>query len=182
MSIRFRDELPKYSDFFRTEHDEQRNVASIAAHYSVLSIPSFISSTGAIKIQRVAIIWDADHDERVIDVLEAAYFENLVGPVLFIGEYKGAVSVIVNSDRINKNEISEYEEQWRRICDDAVQDDKFRLDVMTTEEYVKTADEKLQPILCTYLKFIKDAWGLEINHYFQRPARKRLSERSKRTW
>lgn len=180
MRLRFRDDLPKYSDFFRTEHDEQRNVGVLNAHHSILSVPKFSSSKSALKLQRIAVIWDEDHDERVIDILEAAYFENLLDPLLFIGEWRGAVSVIVHSD-LKQDELKSYERLWQIVSDKAVQGDTFRVDVMTREEYVSTAEPDLGPKLLSYLNYIDDAWDLGLHTYHAKPAgSRRASLRSTR--
>lgn len=47
------------------------------------------------QIHDFAVIWDEDHDERVIDVAERIYMSGLFSPVQFIGERKGGLAVIV---------------------------------------------------------------------------------------
>jgi hypothetical protein len=43
-----------------------------------------------------AVIWDEDHDERVIQVIEDLYFCGLLAPVRFVGERKGSLSVLID--------------------------------------------------------------------------------------
>lgn len=41
------------------------------------------------------MIWDEDHDTRVIEVIEEIYMAGLLSPVQFIGERKDTLTVIV---------------------------------------------------------------------------------------
>ena len=41
------------------------------------------------------MIWDEDHDTRVIEAVEQIYMAGLLSPVQFIGERKGMLTVIV---------------------------------------------------------------------------------------
>jgi hypothetical protein len=43
-----------------------------------------------------AVIWDEDHDERVIQAIEEIYFGGLLGPARFIGERKGSLTVLID--------------------------------------------------------------------------------------
>lgn len=47
------------------------------------------------QIHDFAVIWDEDHDSRVIQAVEAIYMAGLLSPVQFIGERKGMLHVIV---------------------------------------------------------------------------------------
>ena len=42
-----------------------------------------------------AVIWDEDHDVRVIEAIERIYMAGLLSPVQFIGERKGSLTAIV---------------------------------------------------------------------------------------
>lgn len=45
---------------------------------------------------RFAIIWDKDHDERVLSVLEGLYAVDLLKHIVIIGEHKGHLTVLVS--------------------------------------------------------------------------------------
>lgn len=77
------------------------------------------------KLLDFAVIWDEDHDERVIEVIESLYFEGLLTPVSFIGERKGSLSIMLNVDvvmswsealwlryRESVNEIGPCDDPW----------------------------------------------------------------------
>jgi hypothetical protein len=47
-----------------------------------------------------AIIWDEDHDDRLLPVIEEIYFAGLLAPVRFIGERKGTLSVLIDVETV----------------------------------------------------------------------------------
>ena len=61
-------------------------------------------------IHRFAVVWDEDHDTRIIDVAEEMYVEGLLAPAQFIGERKGTLSVLVASCF----RYSRSDEEWKR--------------------------------------------------------------------
>ncbi|HCF5250240.1 hypothetical protein [Pseudomonas aeruginosa] len=188
MFPRFRDDLPTYSNFFRTEYDEQNDVGALEAHYSVLSVPLFEEPNSRIDLQRIAVIWDSDHDQRVIDILEAAYFQGLLSPVLYIAEHKGAVSVIIN-ETLNQPQKNRQNRLWQQISDEVIDNDKFKVHLMSKEEFIETLKDRLQPAFRNYLVHINDAWDLGPHIYVapkaseRRPRRRSPIFRSdKRSW
>ncbi|MCQ3000710.1 hypothetical protein NLO98_13195 [Pseudomonas syringae] len=158
MSLRIRDELPVYSKFFRTEYDEQYNVGKLGAHYSVLSFP-LVKDSEKFQLQRLAVIWDADHDTRVINILEAGFFAGLTRPVVFIAEHKGHVSIITNGD-INQSERDTQTRVWQRISDDVIEDDNFTVEVILEKDFIAAQVRGLQKMFETYFNYIDDAWGI----------------------
>lgn len=91
-----------YSPFFHTLHDEAQPVGQFGrgTHYSVLRVPiwqdEWLNPLPQGALLDFAVIWDEDHDERVIDAIEMLYFCGLLAPVRFIGERKGSLSVLVD--------------------------------------------------------------------------------------
>jgi hypothetical protein len=47
------------------------------------------------QVHDFAVIWDEDHDNRIINVIEHIYMAGLLSPIQFIGERKGCLTVIV---------------------------------------------------------------------------------------
>lgn len=90
-----------YSTLFNTIHDEQAPVGKIGrgSHYSVLRAVEWMDVTRTplktAQIHDFAIIWDEDHDTRVIEAVEKIYMQGLLSPIQFIGERKGFLSVVV---------------------------------------------------------------------------------------
>jgi hypothetical protein len=76
-------------------HDEKGTSTKLGrgTHYSVFECPKSGSSAGC---QRLAVIWDEDHDVRVLDVVDRLRSRGLLSDVLFVGERKGAVTFILD--------------------------------------------------------------------------------------
>ena len=93
--------LPVYSTLFSTLYDEQDPIGSLGrgSHYSVLRSVEWqdveLSPLAMPQVHDFAIIWDEDHDTRVLEAIEMIYMEGLLAPVQFIGERKGSLTVIV---------------------------------------------------------------------------------------
>jgi len=95
-----------YSPFFQTLHDETQPVGDLGrgTHYSVLRVPiwqdEWLNPLPQAALLDFAIIWDEDHDERVMTVIEALYFGALLAPVRFIGERKGSLSLLLEAKTV----------------------------------------------------------------------------------
>jgi hypothetical protein len=87
--------------FFKTLHNETKPVGDFGrgTHYSVMRVPiwrdTLLRPMHQGAMLDFAIIWDEDHDERVLKVIERIYFAGLLAPVRFIGERKGTLSVLI---------------------------------------------------------------------------------------
>jgi hypothetical protein len=108
-----------YSPFFQTLHDETRPVGHLGrgTHYSVLRVPiwqdEWLNPLAQGLLLDFAVIWDEDHDERVVEVVEALYFGGLLSPVRFIGERKGSLSVLIEDRTVqawNETALRNYRE------------------------------------------------------------------------
>src|SRR5260370_21913517 len=92
-----------YSAFFQTLHDEAKPVGKIGrgTHYSILRAQVWqderLKPLKKGMLADFAVIWDEDHDERVIEVIEWLYFEGLLSPIRFIGERKGSLTVLLDA-------------------------------------------------------------------------------------
>jgi hypothetical protein len=92
--------------FFKTLHDETSPVGSFGrgTHYSVMRAPiwhdKWLNPMQKGAMLDFAIIWDEDHDERVLEVIERMYFAGLLAPVRFIGERKGTLSVLIDAQTV----------------------------------------------------------------------------------
>ena len=94
--------MRQYSHFFSVLYDEPGPVGNLGrgTHHSVIRIfsrhpPGMITGT----FNDVAIIWDEDHDTRVITAIELMIMKGFfVYDILFIGERKGMLSIIFRGD------------------------------------------------------------------------------------
>jgi hypothetical protein len=95
-----------YSPFFQTLHDETQPVGHLGrgTHYSVLRVPiwqdQWLNPLPVGSLLDFAVIWDEDHDERVIQAIEDLYFCGLLAPVRFVGERKGSLSVLIDEKTV----------------------------------------------------------------------------------
>lgn len=92
--------------FFKTLHNESKPVGNLGrgTHYSIMRVPiwqdTLLRPMNQGAMLDFAIIWDEDHDERVLEVIERMYFEGLLAPVRFIGERKGTLSVLIDAKAV----------------------------------------------------------------------------------
>lgn len=112
-----------YSPFLQTLHDQTHPIGKLGrgTHYSVLRAP--IWQSALLKPLRqgafldFAVIWDEDHDDRVIGVIEDLYFNTLLSPVRFIGERKGTLWVLLDEKNVawNAENFTRYRERVEAI-------------------------------------------------------------------
>lgn len=92
---------PTYSSLFSTIYDEPNPVGQLGrgTHYSVFRGVEWFdvvrSPLREAQIHDFAVIWDEDHDPRIISAIEQIYMAGLLSPVQFIGERKGVLTLII---------------------------------------------------------------------------------------
>ena len=115
----------RYSNYFSCLYDEQHPVNNFGqgAHYSVMRALEWLDVcrdplTHA-QVHDFAVIWDKDHDTRIIRVLERILVAGLLSPVRFIGERGAVLTVIVAPQfRLHANEtgFKNYLGELQDIC------------------------------------------------------------------
>jgi hypothetical protein len=94
-------DVRQYSKLFTCLYDEAAPVGALGrgTHYSVFRSVEWLDVTrrplAFPQVHDFAVIWDEDHDERVIEAIERIYMAGLLSPVQFIGERKGGLTAIV---------------------------------------------------------------------------------------
>lgn len=92
---------PVYSTLFSCLYDEPEPYGNLGrgTHYSVFRSVEWLDVVRAPlalpQVHDFSVIWDEDHDERCVDLIEQIYLQGLLSPVQFIGERKGVLTVIV---------------------------------------------------------------------------------------
>jgi hypothetical protein len=115
--------LPVYSDFFSTIYDEPRPVGFLGrgTHYSILRCAEWFDVTrrplDKAEVHDFAVIWDEDHDVRVIQAIEQLYVAGLLSPVQFIGERKACLTVVVAAKFYFHGSESTMREYERRLME-----------------------------------------------------------------
>lgn len=101
-----------YSPYFHTLYDQPEPMGNLGrgTHYSVLTAPTWVDEIQAPMNEpcnhRFCVIWDEDHDNRVITAIEWLYVNKFLTPVRFIGERKGGLYVLLSSEAYAKLEAS----------------------------------------------------------------------------
>ncbi len=159
--------MSQYSPFIEVIHDEQLPVGFLGrgTHYSVFQYPSWVTETGSPlskpKRHRFAVIWDEDHDIRVIRVLEGLYLAGLLTSVVFAGERKGMLTAIL-SPAIDSTRIQGLQDTFASVASSG--DDPWTVELFSSEEtggIINDNAEKVQ----TYLNNIRNLWRLGISVY-----------------
>lgn len=88
----------KYSDLLSTVYDEVGPVGYLGrgTHYSVLRA---VVWSPAPQFHDFAVVWDEDHDTRIIWVAEQLYVKRLLNPVVAVGERKGGITVLTRTQQ-----------------------------------------------------------------------------------
>lgn len=115
--------LPIYSTYFSCLHDEPKAYGALGrgTHYSVFRCTEWFDvcrrPTAQAEVHDFAVIWDEDHDTRVIEAVERIYLAGLLSPVQFIGERKGSLTVIVAARfwSYNEAEFNTYKERVQAL-------------------------------------------------------------------
>ena len=90
---------PAYSTLIQCLFDQAHPVVPHYSHYSVIraidSRDVTQKSTPLPRVHDFAVIWDEDHDRRIIPVIEEMLMASLLPGVQFIGEHKGTLTIIL---------------------------------------------------------------------------------------
>jgi hypothetical protein len=95
--------MQKYSDFYKTLHDETSPTGYLGrgTHYSVLRAVVFHDQMGKSapegQFADFAVIWDEDHDTRVMEPIEEIYRRGLLSSFLAFGERKGFFTAVLST-------------------------------------------------------------------------------------
>lgn len=173
-------QLIKYSNLFSCIYNEQAAVGQLGrgTHYSVFRAVEWLdvlrTPISPAQVHDFTVIWDEDHDTRVIDVIERIYMAGLLSPIQFIGERKGTLTVIVAANFYFGGipDIEIYKKQLQTICDGAAHGDYWPVEVGMFDRSPHFAPtEPHQTDVCgiindkkhrvvTYLRNIDSLWHL----------------------
>jgi hypothetical protein len=96
--------MQKYSEFFQTLHNKPSPTGHLGrgAHYSVLRAVVFHDAKGhslpTAQFADFALIWDENHDVRVIEPIERIYRAGLLPRFSMFGERKGSFTAVLADD------------------------------------------------------------------------------------
>jgi hypothetical protein len=161
--------MKQYSPFFETLYDQPEPVGVLGrgTHYSVLRIPCWhhpdLTSRSTAFDQDFAVLWDEDHDERVIPVIEGLYRAGLLAPLRYIAERKGGLFVLLDSDAAVALQSRGQLTLYRDRLEGAIKPERDYWELMgfgvvgaQLERIVDDTDERVQ----CYLSAINMLWNL----------------------
>ena len=165
---------PVYSSFFHCLYDEDDPIGNLGrgTHYSVLRCAERRDVTRKLlpvpEVHDFAIIWDEDHDIRVIEAVEAIYMADLLSPVQFIGERKGMLTVIVAARFDSYGEDAEtYAARLSAVVGNLPNGDVWPVEVGTFDRSEIRHQIDLKGLVAdhyhrveTYVRNIDSLWGL----------------------
>lgn len=113
---------PAYSTLFSCLYDEDGPVGRLGrgTHYSIFRSIEWLNverkQLTLPEVHDFAVVWDEDHDTRIIPLVENIYMAGLLSPVQFIGERKGTLTVLVAARyRWHGLEFDQYEQRLNEI-------------------------------------------------------------------
>ncbi|MGN0933241.1 hypothetical protein [Falsigemmobacter intermedius] len=152
-----------YSHLFSCLHDEPSQYGNIGrgTHYSVFRMVPPLAG----RVQDFAVIWDEDHDTRVIDVIEELILRQLMAPVIFVGERKGSLTVIIKGGGRASQSLGEYRAAIQAATDASAIGDYWNaeVDIFSAGAEIDTGiinDGTLK--VAAYLNNIVNLWELGI--------------------
>ena len=126
-----------YSPYFQTLHDDQGPVGQLGrgAHYSVLRAIVFHDENGrptAGTDFNFAVIWDEDHDERVIMAIEECHRRRILSSCIAFGERKGFFFAIL-APGVSNFRFSVVSDQIDVIAENGVETDTWSAEIGTID-------------------------------------------------
>ncbi|MGF6743937.1 hypothetical protein [Paraburkholderia atlantica] len=158
-----------YCPFFQTLHDETRPVGNLGrgTHYSVLRVPvwhdEFLNRIDRCGFLDFAVIWDEDHDDRVIDAIMMLYVGGLLSPIRYIGERKGTLTVLLAPDAVrdwDPETLQGYIDDINDVCQ--CLEDPWSANVAGVDEDGHSIIHAPPEKVALYLKNIDMLWQLGV--------------------
>jgi hypothetical protein len=159
-----------YSPFFQTLHDERAPAGHLGngTHASILRAIVFHDPYGrplsdGIEVD-FAVIWDADHDTRIIKAVDAIYRAGWLSAIVMIGERKGTLHAIA-SENVQNNHVFRHLEYLERRLHDVAQSmegDPWSSSLRTFADPGRTIIDDDEERVRLYLSNLKMLWRLGV--------------------
>ena len=123
-----------YSKLFSCLYDQPEPIGNLGrgTHYSIFRSVQWRDLDGDFcdsgRLHDFAVIWDEDHDDRVIDFVEQLHMHGLLWPIVFIGERKGMLTVLLWQDIDPMRERPDWYEVVKELAKNAVNCDAWSVD------------------------------------------------------
>lgn len=163
--------MKTYSPYFQTLHDETKPTGRLGrgTHYSVLRAvvwhDEMRQPLNNAHILDFAIIWDEDHDERVISAAEDLYVRGWLSSAVFIGERKASFSFLLSNELQSRLSTEDFDDWYANLANlmESYEDDPWYayLGYLSTENEVMIINDELEKVRL-YLSTIDMLWGLGV--------------------
>lgn len=129
---------PVYSTLLSCLYDEPEPIGNLGrgAHYSIFRAVEWLDVTrtpiAQPQVHDFAVIWDEDHDKRIIEIIERIYMAGLLSPIQFIGERKGMLTVIVAAKFYfygSEADTESYKQQLQEVCKNPSHGDEWPIEL-----------------------------------------------------
>jgi hypothetical protein len=116
----------KHAAFFHALYEQTEPVGAFGrgVHYSVYRALVWhnpdLSSRKHAAFHDIAVVWDEDHDTRVLGVLARIHADGALAAINFIGEAKGMLSVVLDehaSAAFDDDAMEQFAERLRPLAD-----------------------------------------------------------------
>lgn len=166
---------PVYSQLFSCLYDQAEAVGQLGrgTHHSVFRSIQWRDIDGDFRdsgrFHDFAVIWDEDHDARVIPMIEHLHMTGLLWPVIFIGERKGMLTMLLSHGIDPRKERSDWFETVRDIAGHAIKNDPWTVEFGTFHRDPANRDQLTEParlisdreeLVVAYLQAIDVLWQL----------------------
>ena len=167
----------QYSNLFACLYDETEPVGHLGrgTHSSIFRCVERhdveMKPASEALIHDFAVIWDEDHDVRLIAAIERMYMAGLLAPVQFIGERKGMLSVIYAARFWSYGDVSTYQQAVASIAGGlpfdswAVEFGMFDRHQESVQTQVDCIINDTVPKVETYLRNLDNLWNLGTRRY-----------------
>lgn len=169
---------PRYSTYFSCLYDEAEPIGNLGrgTHYSIFRCVEWHDvcrfPIPRPQVHDFSVIWDEDHDTRIINAVEQIYMAELLSPVQFIGERKGTLTVIVAAKFYFNVGITEYEKKLNEISQH-LGFDAWYVEVGSFDKQIDSPHQTFskgiiaapEDRVTTYLRNIDSLWDLGTKKY-----------------
>lgn len=164
--------MHSYSPLFETIYDEQEPSSELGrgTHYSILRATvehdEYGEESNESKTLDFAVIWDEDHDDRIISVLEKLHKSGQLSTGIIFGERKGNICFIFNdvedSEYLDASDI--YTELTNTIESDDGDDWIVHIGFMSTYDDTIGIINDDKKMVLSYLQDISKKWNLGLKN------------------
>jgi hypothetical protein len=125
---------PVYSPFLECLYDQDEAVGALGygTHYSIFRSIEWRDLNGDFldsgRSHDFAIIWDSDHDTRVVRFAEHLHTHGILWPIVFLGEVKGVLTILLWQDVDPVRERSDWFDVVKEIAECGVECDVWTVE------------------------------------------------------